>query len=153
MVGVRWIDTNKGFGNYRSRLVAQEFRTSREQALFAATPPLESLRVLLSLAASRGSGDDSGPCGLMLIDIKRAHFYAEAQRQIFIKLPQEDERSSDPNTIGLLKQSLYGTRDASSNWEKEYGRTLTKGGFTRGGSIAMPLLACFMGRSSPGSWR
>ena len=97
VIGVKWVDTNKGDSenvNYRSRLVAQEFKTSKEGALFAATPPLESLRVLLSLAASRTDiadkagreGDDR--TGIMVIDIKRAHFYTAAQRQVFVNFPQ-----------------------------------------------------------------
>ena len=70
--------------------------------------------------------------GVMLIDIKRAHFYAPAQRELFVDLPPEDPKYDDKSTCGLLLQSLYGTRDASSNWEKEYCRSLAAGGFVRG---------------------
>jgi len=87
VIGVRRVDTNKGDDdeeNYRSRLCAMEFRTKEAEALFAATPPLESLRALLAIFASEvydGSGrwiTQEGPnrMGLMVIDIKRAHFYA-----------------------------------------------------------------------------
>eukprot|EP00973_Karenia_brevis_P025971 3583818-Karenia_brevis.AAC.1 len=48
-VGCKWIDTNKGDEQdplYRSRLVATERRIHKRDSIFAATPPLESLRVL-----------------------------------------------------------------------------------------------------------
>ena len=131
IIGVKWVDTNKGddlFENYRSRLVAREFRSKHESGLFAATPPLESLKALLGAFVSdvydqHGKWRDQ-ECdqrmGIMLIDIKRAHFYAAAQRQLFVDLPPEDPQHGDPDACGELLQSLYGTRDASSNWEKEY---------------------------------
>ena len=54
-IGVRWVDVNKGDDddpNYRSRLVAKDIRKKGEDAIFAPTPPLESLRAVLSLVAS-----------------------------------------------------------------------------------------------------
>ena len=55
LIDVRWIDTNKGDAanpNYRSRLVGREFNTYRDDALYAATPPLEALRLIISHAAT-----------------------------------------------------------------------------------------------------
>ena len=44
-IGVRWVDVDKGFGVYRSRLVAKDFKpmskVNDQEGLFAATPPLE----------------------------------------------------------------------------------------------------------------
>ena len=57
-VSVKWVDTNKGSDEVpviRSRLVARDFREKGDkdrQDLFAATPPLELKRMLLSKAAS-----------------------------------------------------------------------------------------------------
>jgi hypothetical protein len=143
VIGVKWVDTNKGddeLENYRSRLVAQEFRSKSEDGLFAATPPLESLKALINIFVQEAY-DDKGNlraaegnqrAGIMLIDIKRAHFYAPAQRRLFVELPPEDPRYGEDDICGELLQSLYGTRDASSNWEKEYTRSLMSGGFLRG---------------------
>ena len=50
-ISVRWVEVNKGDGehpNYRSRLVAREIRMAGEEAIFAPTPPLESLRMVIS---------------------------------------------------------------------------------------------------------
>ena len=44
IIGVRWVDVNKGDSetpDYRSRLVGQEFKTSKNDELYASTPPLE----------------------------------------------------------------------------------------------------------------
>ena len=52
-ITVRWVDVNKGDNttpNVRSRLVARQIRQAGEDAIFAPTPPLESLRSILSLA-------------------------------------------------------------------------------------------------------
>ena len=54
-----WIDTNKGDEynpRYRSRLVAKEIKKDSRTDLFAATPPLEALRMIVSCAASHGGG-------------------------------------------------------------------------------------------------
>ena len=50
-IGVRWVDINKGDSansNYRSRLVAREFNTGACPELYAATPHIECLRIMLS---------------------------------------------------------------------------------------------------------
>ena len=46
-----WVDTNTGCEekpNLRSRFVAKEYKTHARAELFAATPPLEALRLFLS---------------------------------------------------------------------------------------------------------
>ena len=52
-VGLKWIDTNKGSAQAprcRSRLVCTEVRQKGVEPIFSATPPLETLRVLISVA-------------------------------------------------------------------------------------------------------
>ena len=54
-ISVRWVETNKGDDqnpNIRSRLVAREIRTAGQDAIFAPTPPLESLRMILTMATT-----------------------------------------------------------------------------------------------------
>ena len=60
-IGTRWIDINKGdeeSPDYRSRMVGNEFNVGSDPALYAATPPLEALRLIGSRAATtrRGAG-------------------------------------------------------------------------------------------------
>ena len=55
-ISVRWVDVNKGDDlehNYRSRLVARDIKKKGDPSIFAPTPPLESLRSVLSLVATK----------------------------------------------------------------------------------------------------
>lgn len=84
VIRLKWIDSNKGDAsrpNLRSRLVAMEIRRKGVAAIFSATPPLESVRALISIAASEAPGD-SDPLRLYLADVSRAHFYAPAVREV-----------------------------------------------------------------------
>ena len=54
-ISVRWVEVNKGDDDnpkYRSRLVAREIRMAGEDAIFAPTPPLESLPAPTSAPAA-----------------------------------------------------------------------------------------------------
>ena len=130
---MRWVDINKGDTNnpnFRSRLVAKEFNTGSCPELYAATPPSECLRLLLSKAASGRRGD----IGMMYADVSRAYFYARAVRPVYVKLPEEDVGPGDHEKCGKLLMSMYGTRDAALNWALEYGDTLRKAGYEQGKS-------------------
>ena len=59
----------------------------------------------------------------------RAFFEAPARRTIYAELPEEETHEGDD--VEFLLQSLYGTRDASANFQ-EVGKVLTKAGFKRG---------------------
>ena len=62
-IGTRWVDINKGDEDrpeYRSRLVAKELKTDKREDLFAATPPIEALKLLISMAMTEGIGYQRG---------------------------------------------------------------------------------------------
>ena len=139
----RWIDINKGDDdqpNYRSRMVGKEFNDREVDGLFAATPPLEALRLILSWAATRGSGLSSGAGAnreansILIADVSRAFFEAPAKRDICVELPEEalEKGETTQDTVGKLMASLYGTRDASANWQEEVARCMVEWGFTVG---------------------
>ena len=93
-IGTRWVDVNKGdtiHPEYRSRLVAQEIKTDKREDLFAATPPLEAKKLLMSLAVTEGIGYRAGKkkkgMRLDFIDVRRAYFHAEARRPVYVRLP------------------------------------------------------------------
>ena len=51
IISMRWVNTNNGYrgnANYRSRLVAREITKDQRQDLFSATPPLETLKLLVA---------------------------------------------------------------------------------------------------------
>eukprot|EP00973_Karenia_brevis_P073065 10147862-Karenia_brevis.AAC.1 len=70
----------------------------------------------------------------MINDISRAFFEAPARREICVEIPEmmktENDRKFD--NVGLLKKSLYGTRDASANFQAEVKRFMEKIGFAQG---------------------
>ena len=54
-IKLRWVDINKGDEakpNHRSRIVAKEIKTNNRPDLFAATPPIEHIKYLVSRVAS-----------------------------------------------------------------------------------------------------
>ena len=129
-ISTRWININKGdqdHPNYRSRLVAREINTHRRDDLFAATPPLEAFKTILSMTATSNRGEV-----VMINDISRAFFHARAKREVFVQLPKEDMNEGEEKMCGRLKYSMYGTRDAAQNWYQEYSGQLIKIGFEQG---------------------
>ena len=132
IIGTKWIDVNKGDidrPNIRCRLVGKGFRTTPDDALYASTPPLEALRIIMSRAVT---WDEHG-CEreIMTNDVSRAYFYAEATRCMYIELPREDPEY-DPDMLGRLRLCLYGTRDAALNWQQTLSDHLVGVGFKRG---------------------
>merc|ERR1739836_245809 len=109
-ISTKWIDINKGddrVPKYRSRNVAREIARSKKDGLFAATPPLEVLKLVISTLASDNRGER-----LMVVDVKRAYFHAKCKRLTYVTLPPEDVLPGEENMCGRLNFSQYGTRDA-----------------------------------------
>ena len=91
IVGVRWIDINKGDSlnpEFRSRLVAKDFNNGKEEGIFAATPPLEALKYFISEAATVEKGKKHNKI-IMINDVARAFFEADAKRPLCVELPDE----------------------------------------------------------------
>ena len=138
-VSTKWVDTNKGTKEeplVRCRLVARDFRKKGEkdrEDLFAATPPLETIRILMSKAATRRQDNTKK---LMFIDAKKAHINPECKDKVYIKLPEECR--SEMGKCGRLKHWLYGFRPAAQAWENFYAEKLEKFGFKRG--VASPVI-------------
>ena len=89
-ISVRWVEVNKGDDlnpKIRSRLVAREIRMPGEDAIFAPTPPLESLRMVLSHASTQfpnepkkiWDGADPNRQMVYFMDISRAYFNARVR--------------------------------------------------------------------------
>ena len=92
-VGVRLVDVDKGFGVFRSRLVAKDFKpkskVNDQEGLFGATPPLELVKMLI-LKAARGSRNRHARVKkVMFLDVSKAHLYAPMLDEEFVQLPPE----------------------------------------------------------------
>ena len=130
-VSVRWVDADKGaegMPNIRCRLVARDFKSKDgrdREDLFAATPPLELLKCLLSKAVS-----GSKRRKILVIDVKKAHLNPECDQDVYIELPPE--ASPGPGKCGKLVHWLYGFRPAAQAWENHYSSNLEGAGFCKG---------------------
>ena len=110
-------------------MVGKEFKTGPDDALYASTPPLEALRLVLSKAATVIEGEEMNE--IMINDVSRAYFYARSTRCMYIEIPPEDLKAH-PDYLGRLRLCLYGTRDAALNWQKTLAEHLVENGFVRG---------------------
>ena len=130
-VDTKWVDTDKAFEEepmqIRSRMCAREFKSDDRPDLYAGTPPLEPVKAIISVAA-----DHEDMFSIMHIDVSRAYFHAKAQRSVLIRLPVEDRMGTDAGKVGLMKKSMYGTRDAASNGERDWQGHVQKWGFQLG---------------------
>ena len=58
--------------------------------LFAGTPPVEAIRLILSDAATFSERDTRRTKCLMVNDVTRAYFHAKCTRDVYVQLPSED---------------------------------------------------------------
>ena len=93
-----------------------------EAQLFSATPPLESLKVLLSRAMGRRLSRRGGIRKIAIIDLEKAHTVGFMDQEMYIELPWEDR---EPGMVGLLVHTLYGVRRAAAIYEEVYVDLLT----------------------------
>ena len=45
---------------------------------------------------------------MVLVDVSRAHFYADTERDVFVRLPDEDPRAGEAGLCGKLLKTMYG---------------------------------------------
>ena len=96
-----------------------EVRHEGVEPIFSATPPLETLRVLLSVACQEDVFRVEDPVLDTAADVSRAHFYAVAVRDVYVRL-----------------KTMYGSLDAAQRWGEHHAQFMEAGGFSRG--VAAP---------------
>ena len=104
--------------------VRESSKSDDRPDLYAGTPPLEALKATKSIAANH---KETFP--IVHIDVSRAYFHAKAQRPLLIRL---SSGGTDAGKVGLMKKSMYGTRDAASNWERDWQEHVKTWGFQQG---------------------
>ena len=70
---------------------------------------------------------------LGFLDVKHAHFYSDATRELYVELPAEAKKPGE-DVVGRLLKSLYGTRGAPLNWELQIRTVMIALGFKQGRS-------------------
>ena len=66
---------------------------------------------------------------MCIVDVRRAFLHGEAERDIFIELPEQDPQAKGGKCVGKLKKTLYGTRDAPQAWQKIVRKFMSARGF------------------------
>ena len=68
----------------RGRHVAKEFANTKSDDFFSPTPPLEALRLLLSLAKLLGGRQALEVAKSWYVDARKAHLHAFAERNLYV---------------------------------------------------------------------
>ena len=74
--------------------------------LFSAMPPLKTIKSPLSFLVTGGIPDHEEQLEMGIFDISRAHFMPKANRELYIKLPDEAKSPGEGDVAGRLKQQL-----------------------------------------------
>ena len=114
---------------HRSRLVAQHFNTGADPTMFAATPLIEAIKMIISDAATGNEEQRS-----MVNDASHAYVYAPVGEPVYVKLCSGDQLPGEEGLCGRLNKAMYGTRPAAQNWLHEFTDVLTQAGFVAGTS-------------------
>ena len=56
----------------------------------------------------------------MVNDVSRAFFHANATRDVYVQLLDEEKAEGEEGMCSKLNISMYGTRDAAQNWQAEF---------------------------------
>ena len=59
----------------------------------------------------------------------------KADRELYIELPDEAKEPSDGDVLGRLNRSMYGFRDASNKWMRDWQNLLVSEGYAVGKAI------------------
>ena len=73
----------------------------------------ETLRVLLSVACQEDVFRVEDPFLITTADVSRAHFYADAVRDVYVRLPDEDPKAKQPGVCGKLRKTVCSSLDAA----------------------------------------
>ena len=85
----KWVDVNTG--DLETPVVwhvAKEFANTKSDDFFSPLPPLEALRLLLSHAKS-GRSSNTGGRKILVVDARRAHLHAFAERNLYVAFLSE----------------------------------------------------------------
>ena len=129
-VDTKWVDTDKaieGEHAHQVTICGTRIQTWRSARSVRRDYSIEALRATISIVANH---KETFP--IMHIDVARAYFYVKAQGPVLVRLPVEDRMGADAGKIGLRNKSMYGTRDAASNWERDWQEYVKSWGFQLG---------------------
>ena len=117
----KFLDDLRADGVVKSRFVAQEIAWDSRGDVHAGTPGLKAMRLVVALAAFRGSR-------LAFFDIVAAFLHAEMDELIAVAAPAG---LIEDGCVFIALKALYGTRRASHLWQEWYSDLFVAAGWRR----------------------
>ena len=91
---MKWVDVQKTTEKVISILVVREIKARKTgdeklnaEDVFAAMPPVEGLKALVSHMQTEKRDDRGQSLELLVLDVSRAHFYGASRRKVYTTLP------------------------------------------------------------------
>ncbi|WVZ90271.1 LOW QUALITY PROTEIN: hypothetical protein U9M48_036585 [Paspalum notatum var. saurae] len=132
-IGTKWVFKNKQGEDgmvvrNKARLVAQGFCQKEGidyEETFALVARLETIRILLAFAASKGFK-------LQQMDVKSAFLNGFIEEEVYVRQPPGFESARFPNRVYKLRKALYGLKQAPRVWYARLKSFLLKSRFVMG---------------------
>ena len=80
------------------------------------------------------------PLLISIADVCRAHFNADAVRNVYVRLPEEDSKSKEVGICGKLRKTMCGTLNAAQRWREHSATGLRRRRILTRSGIPVPLL-------------
>ena len=134
-VGCKWVFNVKykadgRIDRYKARLVAKGFTQTYGidfQETFAPVAKLNTIRVLLSLAANLD-------WNLHQLDVKNAFLNGDLEEEVYMEIPSGLKLSSSNDLVCKLQKSLYGLKQSPRAWFERFTKVIKGEEFSQGQS-------------------
>ena len=123
-ISTRWVKVRKSDGTVRCRIVVRGYtqQVDDRDELFASTPSLTTLKLLLTLSSAFGWHIATG-------DVSTAFLHAAVDGDIYVIPPLE--YYPEGNVLWKLKRALYGLRNSPKLWQQHFAACMETYGFVR----------------------
>ena len=131
-IGLKWVfkikrNADGSINKFKARLVAkgyvQQYGVDFEE-VFAPVARLETIRLLISLAATNG-------WEIHHLDVKTAFLHGELKEIVYVSQPEGFEKKGYEKKVYRLNKALYGLRQAPRAWNNKLNQILMELGFSK----------------------
>ncbi|GJV85125.1 retrotransposon protein, putative, ty1-copia subclass [Tanacetum coccineum] len=131
-VGHKWLfkkktDMDGAVHTYKARLVAKGFTQTPGidyEETFSPVADIRAIRILIAIAAFYGYE-------IWQMDVKTAFLNGYLNEEVYMEQPKGFVSQKYPNRVCKLKRSIYGLKQASTQWNKRFDDEIKKFGFNQ----------------------
>ena len=124
-IGLKWIfkvkrNSDGSINKYKARLVAKGYIQRHGidfDEVFAPVARIETVRFILSLAASKG-------WEVHHLDVKTAFLHGDLKEEVYVSQPEGFEVKGQEGKVYKLNKALYGLRQAPRAWNEKLNKVL-----------------------------